>query len=84
MNIDARPLATTALPPIPDQESEAGDSAPTPPDQTSGNAVPAPLAREDELRADDVKQSAEALKAATERARSAEKVGVRSGRAVKP
>ena len=66
----------SAMPAAADQPASkdpAAASPPTPPDQTSGNAVPAPLAKEDELRADDVKQSAEELKVATERAQAAEK-----------
>jgi hypothetical protein len=71
MSTEQRAVSTAiAMPAAADQpvrKDPAAEVAPTPPDQTSGNAVPAPLAKEDELRADDVMQSAEELKVATER-----------------
>lgn len=51
---------------LPSERAEPADpdqSLPPQPDQTSGNPVPAPLAKEEVLRADDVKQSAEELNA---------------------
>ena len=46
--------AMTAEPPVEDQ-------LPAQPDQTSGAAIPAPLAKEDRIRAEEVKQSARDL-----------------------
>ena len=47
--------AMTAEPPVEDL------SMPPQPDQTSGAAIPAPLAKEDRIRAEEVKQSARDL-----------------------
>lgn len=54
-------LMTSAEP-----ESGSEDPRPPQPDQTSGAAIPAPLAKEDRIRADEVKQSARELTEATE------------------
>jgi hypothetical protein len=49
------------------------DALPAQPDQTSGAAIPAPLAKEEELRAEEVKQSARDLTAASEAQKKAAK-----------
>lgn len=48
-----------------ESESGAEDLTPPQPDQTSGAAIPVPLAKEDRIRAEEVKQSAHELAVAT-------------------
>ena len=47
-------------------ESQSEDSLPPQPDQSSGAAIPAPLAKEERIRAEEIKQSARELSVATE------------------
>ena len=49
-----------------ESEPEADDAIPPQPDQSSGAAIPAPLAKEERIRAEEVKQSARELSEATE------------------
>ena len=57
-------LLTSAEPESGSEDPE--DPRPPQPDQTSGAAIPAPLAKEDRIRAEEVKQSARELSEATE------------------
>ena len=47
-------------------EPQSEDPIPPQPDQSSGAAIPAPLAKEDRIRAEEIKQSARELSVATE------------------
>ena len=55
-----------ALPTSAEPESGSEDPSPPQPDQTSGAAIPAPLAKEDRIRAEEIKQSARELSEAAD------------------
>jgi hypothetical protein len=63
-----------------EQSGSTDDPRPAQPDQTSGTPVPAPLGKEEQIRAEEVKQSAEELTAATREAPVQRKAPARGGR----
>ena len=61
--IEAERELAAIIPPSPDPDAEHDAAADVPqPDQRSGTPVPAPLAKEEAIRVDEAKESAEQLK----------------------